>query len=421
MDEQSHLTEQYAGLKIFIAVPCIDKKVFCNCHQSLMNSLQVLLACNIPFMFSYEVGLPYISMARNNLVRKFMASDCSHMVFIDSDVGFAPGIFHDLIISKEDVIGGAYPKKQDSEEYAVRLKKGDDGGVIFNNGVLLAEGLATGFLKISREAIVKMQEAYPELRYNDGMTNQPTYNFFGEFKVDGRMFYDDYGFCHLWEKTGGQLWCLPNITFTHSGSKDYKGNFHDFLARPRPEAILKALQIDGFMTEEELTWLYQTAQQMDSVAEIGSWKGRSTVALTEGVKNIVLAVDNWSGHDPSSNGYLENTAAVEDVYEIFKRNTGYPDNPKLIVCPFDSEQAAVIHAEDMFDMVFIDAEHTYEGCKTDLEVWASKARKIIAVHDYNQSWPGVMQAFNEKYDVTRIKVVGSIAYVEVSNEKHADQ
>ncbi len=230
------LNKLYEGLKIFIAVPTHDKKIFCNCHQSLMNALQVLLACDIPFSFCYEVGLPYISMARNNLVRKFMASDCTHTVFIDADVGFPPGAFHDLIISKEDVIGGAYPKKQDSEEFAVRLKKGDDGNVIFNNGVLMAEGLATGFLKISRAAIARMQAAYPEMMYNDGMSNQPTYNFFGEFMIDGRMFYDDFGFCYLWEKIGGEMWTLPNISFTHSGGKDYPGNLHDYLSRPRPEA-----------------------------------------------------------------------------------------------------------------------------------------------------------------------------------------
>ena len=68
---------------------------------------------------------------------------------------------------------------------------------------------------------------------------------------------------------------------------------------------------------------------------------------------------------------------------------------------------------EQFDMVFIDAEHTYEGCKADLEAWAPKARKIVAVHDYTASWPGVMQAFNEMYEVARIKTCGTIAYVEV--------
>ena len=404
------LKEMYTGLKIFVAVPTHDKKIFCNCHQSLMNALQVLLACNIPFSFSYEVGLPYISMARNNLVRKFMASDCTHIVFIDADVGFAPGAFHDLIIAKEDVIGGAYPKKQDSEEYAVRLKKGDDGNVIFHEGVLMAEGLATGFLKISRAAIEQMQDAYPELKYNDGISNQTTYNFFGEFLIDGRMFYDDFGFCHLWEKTGGQMWVLPNIAFTHAGSKDFRGNLHEYLSRPRPEAIVKALKVDGFMSEDELIWLYETAQRMGSVVEVGSWKGRSTTVLLAGCSGTVTAVDNWSGHDPSSNGFLEDVVATEDVYATFKQNTDEYNN--LTIIRGHSAEIGNNIGNELFDMVFIDAEHTYEGCKADLDAWTPKARKIVAVHDYNASWPGVMQAFNEKFGVPK-KVVGSIAYHEL--------
>jgi hypothetical protein len=402
------MKELYEGLKIFIAVPSHDKKIFCNCHQSLMNALQVLIKCDIPFSFCYEVGLPYISMARNNLLRKFMQSDCTHMVFIDSDIGFAPGAFHDLIISKEDVIGGAYPKKQDSEEYACRLKKNEAGELIFHDGVIMAEGLATGFLKISRNAVELMQTAYPELTYTDGVSNQTTYNFFGEFKVGDRIFYDDYGFCHLWEKCGGSMWVLPNIAFTHAGSRDFKGNFHEFLVRPRPDAILKALKVDGFMTEEELTWLYETAKKMDNVVEVGSWKGRSTTALLEGCRGTVTAVDNWTGHDPSSNGILESTVAEEDVFGIFVDNT--QDYKNLDIIKGNSAES-VERFDGMVDMVFIDAEHTYEGCKGDLEAWLPKVRKIIAFHDFTPSWPGVMKAVNEKFGV--VKTVGSIAYVEV--------
>lgn len=411
MEEENNL---YEGLKVFVAVPSFDKKIFANCHQSLMNALQVLLACKIPFQFSYEVGLPYVSMARNNLARKFMASDCTAMVFIDADVGFAPGAFHDLIISKEDVIGGAYPKKQDSEEYAVRLKKDENGNAIFHEGVLLAEGLATGFMKISRAALETMQSAYPELVYTDGMTGQPTYNFFGEYIVNGRMFYDDFGFCHLWAKTGGTMWVLPNITFSHAGSRNYEGNLHDYLSRPRAEAIINALKIDGFMTEEELTWLYQTAQRMNSIVEIGSWKGRSTSVLLAGCKGSVTAVDNWTGHDPASNGSLEVTAATEDVFNTFLDNVGH--FPNLHVMQMSSADAADEYGTQTADMVFIDAEHTYEGCKADIAKWAPKARKLIALHDYSAAWQGVMQAVNEAFGPA-VKVVGTIAYIEVNNEK----
>lgn len=309
------------------------------------------------------------------------------------------------------MIGGAYPKKSETEEYAVSLAKNENGESFIHDGVIAADGLATGFLKIKRSVFEKMQEAYPDLEYSDCMTSQKTFNFFGEFKIGKRIFYDDFGFCHLWKELGGSMWILPNITFTHAGSKDFKGNLHEYLTKPRPEGIVKAMKVDGFMSEEELTWLYNTAKQMGSVIEVGSWKGRSTTALLEGCKGPVLAVDNWSGHDPASNGLLEETVAKEDVYGQFRANTaGYG---QLAILEGDSSSLGR-EWDTPADMVFIDGEHTYEGCKADIEAWASKARKIIAFHDYNQAWPGVMQAVNEKYGIP--KVVGTIAYVELGEK-----
>lgn len=66
------------------------------------------------------------------------------------------------------------------------------------------------------------------------------------------------------------------------------------------------------------------------------------------------------------------------------------------------------------DMVFIDGDHSHEGCKADIQAWIPnlKAGGILAVHDYLKAeafdkpddgrkkphprpWPGVDQAVNE--------------------------
>jgi hypothetical protein len=401
-------------VKVFVAVPCYDKKVFAPTVQSLMNAMQAMLLMEIPFEFKFEVGCPYVSMARNNLTRAFMASECTDMVFIDADVNFPATAFRDLLNSPEEVIGGAYPKKQDNLEFAVRLKTDADHHPINHNGVLLADSLATGFLKITRSVIEQMQAAYPELEYKDGITGKSTYDFFGTFVKDGRWFGDDYGFCHLWEKLGGEMWCLPNITFGHSGGRSYEGNFQEFLMdgtrkfMDLPEAVKRANCVDGYMTLDELVWLYEQATRMGSVIEIGSWKGRSTTVLLEGCPGTVVAVDNWTGHDPSSNGVLEDHAAKTDVFAEFQVNVGAYAN--LTVCRGDSKEMSG-HLPSV-DMVFIDAEHTYEGCKSDIEGYASKAKRLVCGHDYSPAWPGVMQAVNEVFG-TRVKTAGSIWYVEL--------
>jgi len=52
---------------------------------------------------------------------------------------------------------------------------------------------------------------------------------------------------------------------------------------------------------------------------------------------------------------------------------------------------------DDLDMVFIDAEHSYEACKEDIEAWLPKVRNggIICGHDYCDDCPGIAQAVHE--------------------------
>ena len=55
-------------------------------------------------------------------------------------------------------------------------------------------------------------------------------------------------------------------------------------------------------------------------------------------------------------------------------------------------------SEESIDIVFIDAEHTYDGVKQDIEIWEAKVRKegVIAGHDYDHpNFPGVKNAVDE--------------------------
>ena len=55
---------------------------------------------------------------------------------------------------------------------------------------------------------------------------------------------------------------------------------------------------------------------------------------------------------------------------------------------------------DGLDFVFIDADHSYDGCHADIEAWASKVRPggLLCGHDYdNVDFPqwGVKRAVDE--------------------------
>jgi len=154
-----------------------------------------------------------------------------------------------------------------------------------------------------------------------------------------------------------------------------------------------ASPIEGWMDIDELEWLHDTALNMDTVVEIGAWKGRSTIALLRGCKGIVFSVDPW----------YRNT----DGYREFIYNT--EEFIHLVIIKMPSMRAVTIFNGNPVDMVFIDANHGYEAVKNDIEAWLPKTRKIICGHDYGDPLaPGVKQAVDEKFD--DVRWVNSIWY-----------
>ena len=58
-------------------------------------------------------------------------------------------------------------------------------------------------------------------------------------------------------------------------------------------------------------------------------------------------------------------------------------------------------------MVFIDADHTYDGVTVDL-AWAKRLRiPVVCGHDYDPQFPGVVKAVDEAFG-KNVRVVGSV-------------
>ncbi len=154
---------------------------------------------------------------------------------------------------------------------------------------------------------------------------------------------------------------------------------------------LKINNIEGWMSEDELEFLYDTAKKMKDVVEIGSYKGKSTVALLgSGAK--VIAIDTWEGNDDLK-------VTNRDYYEFLK-NTGGSDNLTTIVGDSVERSKDI----DDVDMVFLDGDHSYEGVKRDIEAWLPKTKKLICGHDYDL--PEVKQAVDEAFKIDEL--IGSI-------------
>lgn len=166
--------------------------------------------------------------------------------------------------------------------------------------------------------------------------------------------------------------------------------------------------ISGWMTPAELQFLYENAQKMESILEIGSWKGRSTHALLSGCKGKVTAVDHFKGSEGEAEAHREALGDDSPVYKEFMRNVGSFSN--LEVLKMSSEEAKKVLGDKKFDMIFIDAEHTYEGVRKDIVLWKDNAKVLLCGHDYCLPWPSVMQAVDSSLKKTGVMPNGSIWY-----------
>jgi hypothetical protein len=176
--------------KLFVGVPCYGGMLSCVTAHGLLELYVSLHASGVPSQTPYLVANEsLVTRARNRIVAEFLKSDCSHLFFVDADIGFTPTDFQSLARGDFDVVGGAYPMKGinwrkivelvkagcPAEELATRsgfyatnpttadLANGTIS-VIRKNGGRFAEvqDVPTGFLLIKRAALVSYIEHYAD-------------------------------------------------------------------------------------------------------------------------------------------------------------------------------------------------------------------------------------------------------------------
>lgn len=147
--------------KVFIALPIYGgvQSVF---FQSLIRFVQ---KPTVNYQIGFNCGDSLVSRARNNLVAQFLKSECTHLLFLDSDLEFQPEQISQLVNHGAEIVCGVYPKKQKELAYVFNIFDGLTEPD--KNGLLPVKCAGTGAMLIRREVLEKMQEAYPALRYDD--------------------------------------------------------------------------------------------------------------------------------------------------------------------------------------------------------------------------------------------------------------
>ena len=133
------------------------------------------------------------------------------------------------------------------------------------------------------------------------------------------------------------------------------------------------------------------------VLEVGSWVGESATALCAGFGKAgghLTCVDSWEGSPNDLTSSTIEAVSRDTVLGLFRRNTA--DLPITIVECRSPEATSLVQDRD-FDLIFIDAGHTYHECMADLQAWFPflAPDSVMAGHDYCGKFRGVIRAVDE--------------------------
>lgn len=253
--------EEIRKSKFFVATPCYGGQLNEPYFRSTIKLMTFFNQHQIPLAFGTIANESLVTRARNVLLAYFLASDYTHLMFIDADIEFQVEDILKLYYHDKEVVVGAYPKKGvawqriresmqspdnqgkgfgDREiaafgsDYAINFKfvNRDSKTISVENGLIKLHDAGTGFMMIKREAVLKLIKAYPEIKYNNDVqisNTDLTDQFYALFDtmidpVDRRYLSEDYTFCRRWQDIGGDIWLDPSISLNHYGHFCFQGN-----------------------------------------------------------------------------------------------------------------------------------------------------------------------------------------------------
>lgn len=167
----------------------------------------------------------------------------------------------------------------------------------------------------------------------------------------------------------------------------------------REEAVLKlARMARGWMRTDEMRLLYRTARATPGpgdMAEIGSWKGRSTTLLGLAIRDRGEADCRLHAIDPH-----QGVPGEGQSLEAFRRNVRFTPAHRVVnelVLTSDEALDVLRSAGVQLRLLFVDGAHDEESVLADLRGYVPLVRPggVVVLHDCVEGGlhPGVWRAY----------------------------
>ena len=207
-------------MKVFIATP-VSHNVTPSFAQSLLKAGMDCQARGIELRMNFLRNSCFIDIARSVLVKKFLESDCTHLFFIDSDIGFESHALAGLVESGLPFAAGVYRKREEKLLFNAHFPEPME----YNGPWIKATHVATGFMCIERRVLEGMSAPSVKIEPH-GQVPMIFHTTFGKTFIG-----EDYSFCNDYNETFDDgIWVYPDISFEHDG---YLGNLHQSLTEDK--------------------------------------------------------------------------------------------------------------------------------------------------------------------------------------------
>lgn len=143
--------------------------------------------------------------------------------------------------------------------------------------------------------------------------------------------------------------------------------------------------------------------QCDHICELGVCKGTNFYEMIKHGPKLAVAVDSWIDDGTvSRNDGKFSREVLDKQYEDFVKSIN--DKPFVKIYREYTFDAVRHFPDNFFDLVYIDADHSYQGCLRDIEDWYPKVKKgrFLLGDDYRRyEWKhtdikfGVIEAVND--------------------------
>jgi len=199
-------------MSLFVATPAANSRCF---HREYMFGLVDAVA-KLGAVPCIQEGNS-ITQNRDTLTALFLASGHSHMLMVDTDIGWRAHHAQQLLDAGKDVVSGAYCYKDESERIVGDLTKERSGALV------RATKLPAGFLLVSRAAVLKVAASMAEQLYHvDGVgVVTAMWQDILQWGPGATCYREDAAFSKRCLDTGLRLWMHLGVALTHYGEAPF--------------------------------------------------------------------------------------------------------------------------------------------------------------------------------------------------------